>query len=282
MLPKQSILGVDITNATEKEILEYILQGLEKKGKSYYVVTPNPEMLVLAQRDSSFRAILNNARLALCDGIGVFWAGKILGLQLRWRLTGVDLLEKLCEVASDAMKKPITVGFLGGRPGVALQASDCLRRKYPNLNVVFAGSEWQQNDLARQSECGTTQINTRKDAQEDSGENQRLRSALHQRSPVIDMLFVALGYSKQEEWMAQNLERGIFRVAMGVGGAFDYISGSVPRAPRLIRSLGFEWLFRLIIQPWRLKRQLALVSFLFLVLKEKFNASLRTRSTSSV
>ena len=84
-----------------------------------------------------------------------------------------------------------------------------------------------------------------------------------------DILFVAFGSPKQEMWIAQNLRRIDVRIAIGVGGAFDFISGKVARAPLWIRNLGLEWLFRLIVQPWRAKRQIALVKFVFLVIKER-------------
>jgi len=87
----------------------------------------------------------------------------------------------------------------------------------------------------------------------------------------IDLLFVAYGFPKQEEWMAEHIHNLPVQVMMGVGGAFDYISGQVPRAPRFLRKLGLEWLFRLAVQPWRLKRQLALFDFAFLVLKKRLS-----------
>lgn len=236
-MDKNFILGVGVTSATEHEILKYILQGLEKSEKPYYVVTPNPEIVVFATQHPKFKEILNIARLALCDGTGVFLAGRFLGKQFPERAAGVDLMEKLCKAIS---KQPINVGFLGGRGKVAERVSECLRSKCPGLRVGFAGSEWHTDKLPKSL-----------------------------RLP-IDILFVAYGFPRQEEWMAEHVDKGIFRVAIGVGGAFDYISGSVPRAPLFLRSLGLEWLFRLIIQPWRWKRQLALLEFVLLVLREKF------------
>lgn len=231
-MEKKFLLGVGVTNATYNQVLEYIIRSLEKSGQNYYVVTPNPEILVYASKHKAFAAIINNARLAIPDGIGVILAGKFLGVNIKQRVTGVDLMEKLCKAVNE---KPITVGFLGGRPKIAERAAECLLMKYPGLRVVFVGQEWS-----------SSQANS------------------------IDILFVAFGFPKQEEWMANHLNKVPARIMIGVGGAFDYISRSVPRAPKFVRSIGFEWLFRLLIQPWRLKRQLALVKFIFLVLKEKF------------
>ena len=115
MFKNKNILGIGITNAKESEILEYILQGLEKEGKKYFIVTPNPEILMLANSSPDYRNILNSAKLALPDGIGVMMAGKILGRELKQRIQGVDFVESLCRAVAE---KPITVGFLGAGPRI--------------------------------------------------------------------------------------------------------------------------------------------------------------------
>lgn len=248
VMEKFFLFETGVTNASEEEILEYILLSLEKNREKYYIVTPNPEILVYAVQHKSFKNILNHARLALCDGLGVILAGKILGKNFKGRVTGVDLMEKLCKEAS---KRPITVGFLGGGPKIAERAAECLQSKYPGLKVGFVAEEWPKDGKK------TTDY--------------RLQTtAVDGRQKTVDILFVAFGFPKQEEWIAERLDKIPVRIAMCVGGAFDYISGAVPRAPLLIRLIGFEWLFRLIRQPWRIKRQLALVEFIWIVLKEKF------------
>jgi len=90
-------------------------------------------------------------------------------------------------------------------------------------------------------------------------------------SNFIDILFVAFGAPKQEFWISENLDKIPVKIAIGVGGAFDYISGKIPRAPFFVRKLGMEWLFRLLVQPWRIKRQLSLIEFAWLVIKEKLS-----------
>lgn len=227
-MDKNFLLGIGITNEKKEKILEYILTSLQKPGENYYIVTPNPEILVYAVKHPTFKSILNNARLALPDGIGVIWAGKLLGKKFKERVTGVDLMDSLCFEVS---KKPITVGFLGGRPKIAEGAAECLTAKYPGLKVGFVGQEW--------------------------------------RATAVDILFVAFGFPQQEEFMAKHIGKIPVRVMMGVGGAFDYLSGEVPRAPLLIRSIGFEWLFRLILQPWRFRRQLKLIKFAWFIVREK-------------
>ncbi len=228
---KNIILGVGISNASSDKILEFLLKGLQKEGQKLFVVTPNPEMLVLASKNLKFRSILNSASLALPDGIGVIWAGKILSKNFAEKVTGVEMMKKLCQRAADYS---LTVGLLGGGPKIAERTAECLLREYPKLKIVFTASEWRENKK-------------------------------------IDILFVAFGAPKQEIWISDNLKNLPVKLVMGVGGAFDYLSGTVVRAPEWVRKAGFEWLFRLVVQPWRLKRQLALLQFIYLVLREKFH-----------
>jgi N-acetylglucosaminyldiphosphoundecaprenol N-acetyl-beta-D-mannosaminyltransferase len=217
---KKIVLGVEIDDVSLDESVKIVTGWMDSKQKRY-IVTPNPEIIVAAQRDSEFKKILNNADLSIPDGRGLK-----IGTDIVCCTPGVDLMEALCKEASE---KGYTTGFLGGKNGVAVQAVKCLQKKYKNLKVSFVSEE-------------PTNISK------------------------ADILFVAFGAPKQEKWIAANLNNIPVKVAMGVGGAFDYISGRVPRAPKWIRSLGLEWLFRLIIQPWRIKRQLSLIRYLYLVL----------------
>ena len=227
------LLGVGFSDASMKEVLEFIVTGLQNQSEKYYIVTPNPELLVIASKDDNYRKVLNSAKLALPDGIGVIVAGKIMGKPLKERIHGVDLVKSLCKEVS---KQPITVGFLGAGPNIAELTAECLRKNYPGLKVGLVSEEWSEE----------------------------------LKNKKADILFVAFGSPKQEIWISENLERLPAKVVIGVGGAFDFISGKVRRAPLILRKTGLEWLFRLIIQPWRLKRQLRLVKFLYLVLREKF------------
>jgi N-acetylglucosaminyldiphosphoundecaprenol N-acetyl-beta-D-mannosaminyltransferase len=279
---KKNILGVGVTDASKDEILEYIVKNLENFKKKLFVVTPNPEFLVLASKNKTFRDVLNRADLALIDGVGIMIAGKMLGRPLRERFSGVDLVKSLCERVAE---KPITVGFLGGRDGVAELTAECLQKKYPKLKIAFVGEEWLSGINARQSRVSDV-VQLRKT------EKQSLKSPSLNKSQLpsdaqltfnsstsgqtssvdsVDVLFVAFGAPKQEFWINENLEKIPAKIAIGVGGAFDYLSGRTPRAPGFVRSIGFEWLFRLINQPWRIKRQLALFEFIYLIFKEKIS-----------
>ncbi len=272
MIDKKNILGVGITDATKKEILEYIVKNVENFKKKLFIVTPNPEFLVLSSKNSRFKNILNSADLASADGIGVIIAAKILGESLKNRFAGVDLVKSLCETVAE---KPITVGFLGGRDGVAEKTAECLLKKYPGLKVSFAQEEWPNGlflDKKAKLETRNLKLDEKKSFHPQTSNVKGLSSSINLlASKSIDILFVAFGVPKQEFWISENLQNLPVKIAIGVGGAFDYISGKVPRAPFFIRKLGMEWLFRLIVQPWRIKRQLSLPEFIWLVFKEKLN-----------
>lgn len=259
-MDKIFLLNVGVTSASEDEVLEYIIKGLEKVGDNYYIVTPNPEILVYASKHKDFKSILNGARLACPDGIGVIWAGKILNKKFKQKVTGVDLMKKLCFEVS---KKPITVGFLGGEPKIAEKTAECLLRENPGLNVVYASEEWTNEGFDFQQRYKVSSIKHK-------AKKKNILNTKYLIPNAIDILFVAFGFPKQEEWMADHINKIPVKVMMGVGGTFDYISGNTQRAPKPIQSLGLEWLFRLVTQPWRWRRQIALLQFIFLVIEEKF------------
>jgi N-acetylglucosaminyldiphosphoundecaprenol N-acetyl-beta-D-mannosaminyltransferase len=234
-LVKTPLFGIGMTNATTKEILEYLFTDIKKTLKNIYIVTPNPEILLFANAHESFKSILNGADLALCDGMQLFRAAKLVGKPLKERIIGTNFMESLCEETVDW---PITVGFLGGGQGVAEKTAECLIGKYPKLKVAFVGEEWSEGGFAK-------------------GQSS------------VDILFVAFGFPKQERWMAEHLNKIPVRVLIGVGGAFDQIITPSLRPPAWVHSIGMGWLYRLVREPWRITRQIKLVEFVWLVVKEK-------------
>ena len=256
MLRKISLLGIDITKAKKEEILEYIFNSLKNSSHKYYIVTPNPEIVMYARSHPDYNQILNGAEISIPDGMGITKAARILRNESIERIGGTDFMEYVCRTAAN---KPVSIGLLGARDGVAEKAAECLMKKYPGLNIVLAASEWPETlaDL----DWGIKIY--------DSRFKKEIAKFLNHESiflnPAIDILFVAYGAPKQEEWIAENFEKLPVKIMMGVGGAFDYISGEVIRAPLIIRNMGFEWLYRLIKEPWRWKRQFALIRFIFLV-----------------
>lgn len=256
MLHKTKILNVNITSETEKNILEYLYEGIKNGSEKTFIITPNPEILVYANSHLDYQDKLNSANIALPDGVGLFFASGVLGEPLQERITGVDFIEKLCQ---EAKELPLSMGFLGGKDGVADRAINCLLKKYPWLDIVFVGEEWNEEGFkaARSLQLAASK--------------EKKPTTKYQLPTTIDILFVAFGFPKQEEWIYENLPKIPVKAAIGVGGAFDYLSGNVRRAPYVVRFLGFEWLYRLIVQPWRWKRQMALLEFISLVFKQKFS-----------
>ena len=235
--PALRILGIPIHDVTCGEVLDRVAVWVAEGG-SHQIATVNPEFVMAARRDPSFRAVLERADLCLPDGVGVTLAARYLGRPLRERVAGVDLVEGL---AARAAREGWRLFLLGAGPGVAERAAGVLTSRNPGLTIcgTYAGSP------AREEEEGIVE---------------RVRAAR------TDLLLVAYGAPAQELWLARNLARTGAAVGIGVGGAFDYIAGVVPRAPAWVRRAGFEWLYRLLRQPWRWRRQLALPHYALLVL----------------
>lgn len=204
------------------------------------------------------------------------------------KTAGIDLMEALLSLSEE---KAYTTAYLGGTKKVADKLFKCLRTKYPRLKIAFCAGNMAVNndgiiqfDTKNNTMTGSKQINDKAEPEEtSSGSKNSLSSGrlldsrlrgndgngfnAHLLTQKIDVIFVAFGHRKQEKWMYQNLPKLNTRVMVGVGGSFDYLSGEVPRAPRFIQEMGLEWLFRVIIQPWRLKRFWKLVYFVFRVVK---------------
>ncbi len=227
-----SILGVRADDVTYAETLDLVAAYITARAPRQ-VATVNPEFIVAAQSDAAFRDILSHTALNLPDGIGVLWAARRLGHPLRERVAGVDVTER---IAQRAGREGWKIFLLGAAEGVAHRVAEAWRTRYPGISLVgaYAGSPR---------------------AEEEEAIVERIRAA------QPDVLFVAYGAPAQDKWIARNLRRLGVPVCMGVGGAFDFIAGVTRRAPRWMQRLGLEWLHRLIRQPWRWRRMLALPRF---------------------
>lgn len=237
------ILGVPVDCLSLREVTESISQWLaEPAGTLRHIVTVNPEYVIAARRDSRFAETLRGAELALADGIGIVLAARLLRLTVPSRITGNDLVDAVA-----GMEYPGTrIFLLGAEPGVAEAAASVLRDRHPSAAIV-----------------GTLSGSPAPDGW------QEISAALARSKPTI--LFVAFGHPRQDLWVSVNrarLEAHGILVASGVGGVYDYLSGRVPRAPSLLRRFGLEWLYRLVRQPWRWRRQAALPVFTLLVILE--------------
>jgi len=197
------------------------------------ICTVNPEFVVDARRDAQFAAVLRRADLRVPDGIGVVWAARLQGVRLAERVTGSDGIYALCRRAAHEGWR---VFFLGAAPGVAERTAEVLAGLYPGLPVAgtFAGSP-------------------------ENADWPEIAARLAAAQP--DVLLVAYGHPRQDQWIDRHRDVLPAAVAMGVGGAFDFVAGVTTRAPVWMRRLGLEWLHRLIRQPWRWRRMAKLPVF---------------------
>jgi N-acetylglucosaminyldiphosphoundecaprenol N-acetyl-beta-D-mannosaminyltransferase len=234
-----TLLGVPIDPLTEAEAVEWVARAIIE-GSPRLVISVNPERIMHAGRDPAFAAVLGGADLALADGAGVVWAARRLGHPLPERVAGVDFVRAL---AARGAAEGWRFFFLGGGPGVAEEAALVLREAYPGfiLAGTHAGSPQPASDAAT---IGAV------------------------RSSGAQLLLLAYGAGAEEAWLARNLGASGAAIGMGVGGAFDFISGRARRAPPWMRKRGLEWLHRLSRQPWRWRRMIALPRFVIRVMRE--------------
>jgi N-acetylglucosaminyldiphosphoundecaprenol N-acetyl-beta-D-mannosaminyltransferase len=236
-IPALYILGVRVDNVGTGETLALIERFIAERTP-HQVCTVNPEFVMRAQQDRAFRDVINHAALCLPDGVGLLWAARRLGHPLRERVAGSDLVG---QIAARAAQRGWRLYLLGAASGVADKATEVLRARHPGLVVAgtFSGSPAPD---------------------EEDAIVERIRAARP------DVLLVAFGAPAQDVWIARNQPRLRVPVAMGVGGSLDFIAGVAQRAPVWMQRLGLEWLHRLIREPWRWRRQLALPRFVWQVL----------------
>jgi N-acetylglucosaminyldiphosphoundecaprenol N-acetyl-beta-D-mannosaminyltransferase len=234
-----SILGCRVDDVTMEEAVAFCDTAI-RQHRPVHVVTPNAEIVVRAQSTLELQALINQSSLSVPDGAGLLLAGRILRTPLREQVTGTDLAYRLIALCAE---RGYRLFLLGAAPGIADAAAARLRQRYPGLTVAgtFAGDS---------SEAGDAET----------------RGAVAAAGPV-DVLLVAYGALRQERWIARHQAALGVPVAVGIGGAFDYMAGRVPRSPAWLRRIGLYWLFRLVTQPWRWRRQLALPRFVWLVLR---------------
>ncbi len=242
----QNLLSIPAHNISKEVVLEKITLFLAKPLHFFHIVSLNPENVVVAQHNKEFIKALSEGDIQLFDGVGIQLGCGILGIPAAHRLTGVDCMEFILETFK---KNRLRVLFLGGKGDLAERVADCYNQAH--LSSIYRGIKGISNIL-----------------RPTKAEEERIFSIVADYKPQI--IFSAFGSPAQELWFYRHKEQLNGIICMGVGGGFDFVTGTVPRAPWLLRQAGMEWLFRLIIQPWRIKRQLRLVEFVYLVLKQKF------------
>lgn len=252
-IPTVTVLGVAIHRVDFAQTLALIDAWIEQPlARARQICTVNPEFIIDAGDDPAFAALLQRADLCVPDGIGVLLAARLLGVRLAERVTGSDGIFRICERAAT---RGWRVFFLGGAPGIAAQTAATLVARYPGLIVAgtYAGSpapaEWPL-----------------------------IQAQLQAAQP--DLLFVAYGHPRQDFWIDQHRSELPCAVAIGVGGAFDFVAGISRRAPRWLQRLGLEWLHRLWREPWRWRRMRKLPKFAGLVLAQAGRGRLAFHRTS--
>jgi N-acetylglucosaminyldiphosphoundecaprenol N-acetyl-beta-D-mannosaminyltransferase len=238
------VLGVRVDRLTRAQAVQHIMEIIARRRASgnqlpcQQLITVNPEFVMAAQRDASFRQAINTAALVVADGVGVVWAARYLKAPTPGRVTGVDTLVELAKCCAETGYR---MYLLGAAPGVAEEAAEQLQKLAPGLQIAgtYAGSPALTEEEAI---------------------IERVRIA------QADVLCVAYGAPAQDLWICRNLPRLPVALAVGVGGAYDFLSGRQRRAPHGMQRLGLEWLYRLYREPWRWRRMLALPRFAVLVL----------------
>ncbi len=240
-----TILGVGIDKVTTDDAALLARRFLASPGQ-YHITTVNPEFLMEARHHQFFRTVLQKADLSLPDGFGLLAAARFKGTPLSGRVTGADFTLRLAELAQELGAR---IFLFGAEDGVARLAAHALQRHVPGLKIVGAENEWSFLRHKRS--------------------NQEILARIRRRRPSI--LLVALGSPQQELWIAEHLSLlPSVRIAMGVGGTFDFYAGRVRRAPLAFRRLGLEWLWRLTLEPRRWHRIVtAVIRFPLAVLRDK-------------
>jgi len=269
-----NLFGLAIFSKDKSILLKQIETSINNSSKLSYIFTPNPEQVIQSRGNSEkslqFLRDLQTADLLLPDGIGLVWASRYLSLvgklpadtpPIQERIAGAELVTDICRiVCSSSPQNESKVLIIGGRG-----YSDLAIEQFRSILVRQTS---QETKSACKSAPQIKWISGYEDVQNQSAqETQTILKVVEEYKPQV--LFVAFGAPHQERWLIEHrpeLEKAGVKLGMAVGGSFDYLFGIVPRAPKLVQALGGEWLFRLLLQPWRITRQLRLVRFMWLVL----------------
>ncbi len=240
MSERVEILGVQVDAVTMAEAVDFAEQLISARKPST-IATVNAEMLLRATYDEEFKTVLNAAELVVPDGAGTVWAARHLGYKMPERVAGYDLVQELLKIAPAKSQR---IFMFGSAPGVADKAKAKAENLYPNINVVGTRNGYFTAD-----------------------DEPEIIAQIKNSKP--DILLAALGFPKQEKWLAAHKAELNVPVSIGVGGTFDVMAGVVRRAPRWMQRAKLEWLFRALLQPSRAGRLIALPKFVWEVHKSK-------------
>ena len=236
-----TILGLRVDCLSPNEALETI-DGYVRERTPRQVVTADSSMVVLARHDPELRRIVEGADLVTPDGWGILWASRMFRTPIPYKVSGVDLAERLC---ARSPLKGYRIFFLGAGPNVAQEAAEKMRQRYPGTSIVGVRDGFftaaQEPEIAAEI-----------------------------RAAAPDVVLVALGIPKQEKWIDRHKNTLDVPVLIGVGGTFDVFSGRVKRAPLWMQNSGLEWLYRLSKNPRKFGKVMTLPQFALLALRQRF------------
>lgn len=235
-----AILGIPVDKLTMGDAIERI-DGFIRSGEPHWIATADASMLVDAGDDSTFRERLLTADMITPDSSGVLWAGGKVGVKLEERVSGVDLVDRLCALSAD---RGYRVFLLGAAPGVAEMAAERLRLKHPGCNIVGTRHGFFP-----------------------ASDDELVAHEVAEFDP--DILFVAMGIPRQETFIVTTQQIIKARVAIGVGGSLDVHSGQAKRAPALFQRMKVEWFWRLLQNPKKWRKTMKLPVFMLRVLRSK-------------
>jgi N-acetylglucosaminyldiphosphoundecaprenol N-acetyl-beta-D-mannosaminyltransferase len=240
-MERARIVGLPIDPISMPEALEKLETYIAEKTPRH-VVTADASMAVIALSDPDLRAIVEQADLVTPDGFGILWAARMLRLPIAHKVSGVDLVGELCRLSA---AKGYRLFFLGAAPGVAEQAAENLRARYPGARIVGTNDGYFKQE-----------------------ENPNVVGRIQAAAP--DVLLVAFGIPRQEKWITKHKAEYGAAVSIGIGGSFDVYSGRVKRAPVWMQNNGLEWLYRLCANPRKIGKVMTLPRFALLALRQRY------------
>jgi N-acetylglucosaminyldiphosphoundecaprenol N-acetyl-beta-D-mannosaminyltransferase len=235
------VLGLRVDRTSMGDALAQIETFIAERGQPRHVVTADASMVVTAREDPDLKKIVDSADLVTPDGAGILWHARLLKRPITHKVSGVDLVAELCRLSAE---KGYRIYFLGAAPGVAEEAADNLRTRYPGAMIVGTHDGY----FSKEQEPGVIE---------------EIKAARP------DVLFVAFGIPKQEKWIRDHKQELGVPVSAGIGGSFDVYSGRVKRAPVVMQRAGFEWLYRLWCNPKKIGKVMTLPRFAMLTIRER-------------
>lgn len=235
---KEKILGFEVITYSSEQLLKNIFNDY-KNNEQLFIVNINPEIAVSNYRNEDLKKIFNRQKYQIPDGSGIVWASKKKNGNIKMRITGIDLMLKICEESQNYSSK---IFLYGSRQDIVEKTGTELKVKYPKLSIVGTCNGYEDEEKAIEEI----------------------------KNSKADIVFVGLGSPKQEEFIIKNREKlENIKIFMPVGGSFDVISKVKKRAPKWMIKCSIEWLYRLLQEPKRIFRQMKLLKFIWLINREK-------------